>query len=152
MDVVAVSNRLVFVFWKTMATKRFASILRKKKTRLSFLHHYGRLLKGTKKVKVEEFNQLVEAVFDRCRGTLCKKAEEYAQDHDRLHNFKQAAALKQESSVKALGGMLAKHTISIYDLINAFDPEKPYDPELWREKITDHVNYLVLLEALLLDQ
>jgi hypothetical protein len=45
---------------------------------------------------------------------------------------------------QALGGMMAKHTISIYDMI---DTGNDYPMALWDEKITDHLNYLLLLKA-----
>lgn len=43
------------------------------------------------------------------------KAGEYATD-DRLHNFKVAAELEKTSPQAALAGMMAKHTVSIYDM------------------------------------
>ena len=42
--------------------------------------------------------------------------------------------------------MMAKHTVSIYDLINKASEE--YVPEeVWFEKIQDHMNYLLFLWA-----
>ena len=84
-------------------------------------------------------------MFRLTRETLCAKAKEYASDGDRLHNFKVAAALAQTSPVTALGGMMLKHTVSIYDMLR----EENTDLELWEEKIKDHINYLFLLWALL---
>jgi hypothetical protein len=79
---------------------------------------------------------------------LTAKAAEYATD-DRLHNFKAAADLERVTPVEALGGMMAKHTISVYDLIHDYGDGKEIPLELWSEKITDSINYLFLLWALL---
>ena len=72
-----------------------------------------------------------------------RKAEEYATE-DRLHNFKVAAALQGISTKQALAGMLAKHTVSIYDLCMS---KENASQDMWDEKITDHINYLLLLKA-----
>ena len=51
--------------------------------------------------------------------------------------------------VKALGGMMAKHTVSVYDLIEDYEQGKTISQEMWAEKIGDSINYLLLLTALL---
>lgn len=78
--------------------------------------------------------------------TLTAKAAEYATDGDRLHNFKVAAAVQGISPTAALAGMMAKHTVSVYDMIG--DGEV-HPMELWEEKIKDSINYLFILWALL---
>lgn len=80
-----------------------------------------------------------------CQNTLSVKGGEYATE-DRLHNFKVAARMQGVTPKQALGGMMAKHTVSVYDLI--WD-EEDNDEMLWAEKITDHINYLLLLKAIL---
>ena len=81
--------------------------------------------------------------MERCREVLVKKAEEYA-TADRLHNFRVAAELEDVTMPQALAGMMAKHTTSIYDMCRS---GKKYSLTLWEEKITDHLNYLLLLNA-----
>lgn len=44
---------------------------------------------------------------------------------------------------------MAKHTVSIYDMSRA---NEAFPLELWDEKITDHINYLILLRALLVEE
>lgn len=51
--------------------------------------------------------------------------------------------------VGALSGMMCKHTVSIYDLINGYEEGRAIEPELWDEKIIDSINYLILLRAAL---
>lgn len=40
---------------------------------------------------------------------------------------------------------MAKHTVSVYDMAES---GQLYPIELWQEKITDHINYLFLLNAI----
>lgn len=96
-----------------------------------------------------DFNKIVNEQLDRCKSLLCKKGEEYDRDtNDRFHSFKVAAALQGETPMQALAGMLAKHTVSVYDLIR----EGSHDLLIWDEKITDHINYLLLLKGLIMDE
>lgn len=81
--------------------------------------------------------------------TLFSKAAEYADDKDRLRNFKLAANLQGVSPRQALGGMLAKHLVSVFDLINDKDPAPQH---IWDEKLGDASNYLVLLKALVVEE
>jgi len=97
-----------------------------------------------------EFNQIVENRLKKTQQVLVKKAGEYAQEGDRLHNFRAAMGLTGKSMRETLGGMMLKHTVSIYDMINT--PETDYPQELWDEKIGDHINYLLLLEAVVEDE
>lgn len=90
------------------------------------------------------FNKIVEEQLDRSASVLLTKADEYATDGDRLHNFKQAAHLGKTNLREALRGMMIKHTVSIYDMT---DGPQGYPIEVWNEKITDHINYLLLLRA-----
>lgn len=77
---------------------------------------------------------------------LIVKGEEYDNNtNDRLHSFKVAAALEGKPPKQALAGMMAKHTISIYDMCMS---NEEFSIDRWNEKITDHINYLVLLKAL----
>lgn len=95
-------------------------------------------------MKAAVFDRLFEEQIERSRKVLCAKAKEYA-TADRLHNFKVAAALQGTTNAQALAGMMAKHTVSVYDMAES---GKLYPIELWEEKITDHINYLLLLNAL----
>lgn len=94
----------------------------------------------------EAFVALLEKRIDTMRSVLAKKAEEYASDNDRLHNFKKAAAISRRKPSQALFGMLVKHLVSIVDLVEG---DRPMYLATIDEKIGDAINYLVLLEALL---
>ena len=97
-------------------------------------------------MNTETFNQIIREQIEHCENTLCKKADEYATD-DRLHNFKVAAGIQNCLPTTALGGMMAKHTVSVYDMIRGLEEGKAYPIELWNEKIGDSINYLLLLAA-----
>ena len=96
-----------------------------------------------------EFEEILEDQLTVIGGVLSSKAKEYAAGSDHLHNFKQAAALQGITPIEALGGMMAKHTVSIYDMLGS-DAEFPLTQ--WDEKITDHLNYLILLRALVIEK
>ena len=97
----------------------------------------------------------VNAVFDEqvrlCADTLQKKTKEYTgDDTDRLGAFKAAAALQHATPQRALAGMMAKHIISIYDM--CFTDRKTFELAVWEEKITDSLNYLFLLKAVIKEE
>ena len=96
-----------------------------------------------------EFVEVVKDQYLHCCDVLIGKSEEYASDAERLHNFFAAAGMMGCDPKEALAGMMAKHTISIYDMCRS---GLQYPMELWEEKITDHINYLFLLKAVVEDE
>ena len=109
---------------------------------MDFIRSMG--LSGGDKMTTDNFNAIISAQIDHCESILCSKAKEYA-TADRLHNFKVAGALQGISPVQALMGMMTKHTVSVSDMCMSGGA---YPQELWDEKITDSINYLLLLSAL----
>lgn len=99
-------------------------------------------------MNTDYFNSVIEDQISTCKGILIDKAKEYATD-DRLHNFKCAAGMQECNPKEALAGMMAKHTISIYDMCR---DGKEHPLVLWEEKITDHINYLLLLKAIVVEE
>mgnify|MGYP003312018185 CR=1 FL=1 len=95
-----------------------------------------------------EFNIVVKEQLERIEKVLVKKAGEYSLETDRLSVFKQAAGLTGETPEKALYGFMLKHIVSITDMIQS---EAAFPESLWLEKMTDIHNYLILLQALLID-
>jgi hypothetical protein len=96
-----------------------------------------------------QFEDVVMTQFERSKATLLSKAAEYAIDTDRLHNFRVAAELQGETPRQALAGMMAKHTVSVYDMAKSTET---FPMAQWDEKITDHINYLLLLRAIVQDE
>ena len=97
-----------------------------------------------------EFNFIVEKQLDISKTLLISKGREYAeQEQDRLSAFKKAAALQGENQKAALFGMLAKHLVSLSDMCTS---NKHYHLDKWNEKITDAINYLILLKAVVMEE
>lgn len=99
-------------------------------------------------MKSEDFDEIFIDQIRQCEKMLTRKGNEYA-DEDRLSNFKKAACLQNTTPKNALGGMFAKHVVSIFDLIKENDPAPM---EIWDEKIGDALNYLFLLKAVVIEE
>ncbi len=93
----------------------------------------------------ERFTQVVHDQLRRSELLLDTKGEEYNKETDRLAFFTKAAALQGETPAQALFGMLAKHLVSLSDMCQ---PGVDSSMDRWLEKITDSINYLILLRAL----
>ena len=97
----------------------------------------------------EDFRNNLDTIHEKIETVLGAKGEEYATDNDRLHNFKVAAQVQGITVKEALSGMMAKHTVSVYDMIA---DGKDHSLDKWDEKILDHINYLILLRALVVEE
>ena len=97
----------------------------------------------------------LEAVFEeqvqRCREVLLQKGKEYTPDEtDRFSSFKTAAVLQHTTQANALLGMLSKHIVSLFDM--GYVGTERYDMAVWNEKITDALNYLFILAAIMKEE
>lgn len=98
----------------------------------------------------DQFEALLNRRLERTRAVLGQKAGEYAAAGDRLHNFKRAGELRGHSAAETLAGMLVKHWVSIEDIVTTYERDGVLPPPwLTDEKITDAVNYLILLEGVI---
>lgn len=93
----------------------------------------------------EEFNDIVTKQMKKCWETLFNKGNEYTMQGDRLSHFKKAAAVMDSTPKAALFGMLAKHLVSVSDMCLS---NGKYHKEIWSEKITDSISYLLILAAI----
>ena len=99
----------------------------------------------------KEFNEVIGRQTDRCKSMLITKGSEYAPKAvknvavDRLAHFKKAAVVMNTTPKAALMGMLSKHLISVSDMCT---DERQYAKEQWDEKITDSINYFLILRAI----
>lgn len=92
------------------------------------------------------FMTVIKHQVEHCLNLLTRKGKEYAgENDDRLVAFKKAAALQGTSHAEAAFGMLAKHLVSVADMVA--EPEK-YSPDKWDEKIGDSINYLLIIRAI----
>lgn len=96
-----------------------------------------------------DFERVINQQIQHCTDLLISKGKEYAgMKVDRLHTFKRAAVLQEETPAEALIGMFTKHVISIYDMAR---DSSSYPLELWDEKITDAINYLLILKTVIVE-
>ena len=99
------------------------------------------------------FDTVVEDRVQKIAKILSHKAREYAADEDRFHNFNTAARIDNTYPERALKGMWMKHLVSVFDLIDwAEAASHKITGELIDEKIGDAINYLILLEGMLLQR
>lgn len=95
----------------------------------------------------DKFEEAVKAEASYCLDLLTIKGKEYGPEGiDRLINFRLAAGLQGGTPAQALWGMLTKHLASLSVMINA-PVGSPIDK--WVEKITDSINYLLILYAMI---
>ena len=97
-------------------------------------------------LNTKEFVDHIESFYGSLIETLKKKNAEYGVDNSPFHNFIVAGTLEGLQPEQALRGMMTKHVVSIYDMLQ--DAES-YSIEQWREKIGDNIVYLLILEAML---
>ncbi len=102
-------------------------------------------------MNITQFETVAKNQLSACEKLLTSKGEEYAlqPDVDRLDHFKVAGAITGGTPKAALWGMLAKHLVSLSDMCNSKDL---FTEERWEEKISDSINYLVLLKALAMEE
>ena len=135
-----------FGSWKRKSTH--FNFIHKRNTRLFDLS--SRVFLCSKEgchITQNEVNKVFDEQVALCARILQKKTKEYTgDDTDRLGAFKAAAALQHCTPERALAGMLAKHIVSLYDM--CFADGVSFDAGTWDEKITDSLNYLFLLKAI----
>jgi hypothetical protein len=105
-------------------------------------------------MKIEDFFKLNALLDRRSANVLGVKSKEYSANDDKLHNFKRSAALRGRTPEDVLAGMMLKHTTSIYDMIDSVDARRMnhFSIALWLEKVIDHINFLKLLFALIVER
>lgn len=106
-------------------------------------------------MNAEAFEDLVLERQSKTRVKLLEKSREYANDHERLYNFKRAARMKNgqqgissAGAAESLRGMLIKHWVSIEQLVAIYEATGQVDQHAVDEKLGDAINYMHLLEAI----
>ena len=99
-----------------------------------------------------KFEQIAAHRIAHCRKVMSDKGEEYSRNFDRLHNFRTAASIDGETPERALWGMMKKHIVSVRDMVD--DTKHGIIPTRKQvdEKITDMINYSLLLEGLFVER
>jgi len=96
----------------------------------------------------KEFQKHFENRVTMSRETLIEKAKEYASKIDRMHNFVRAGAILDCSREEACLSFAVKHFVSIQDMVKS---GQPFSEITIEEKLGDMINYMILLEAMLLE-
>lgn len=96
----------------------------------------------------KRFDEVVERRIEKIKSVLKSKEDEYSKSDDRLHNFKIAAISRGITPLQALDGMMLKHEVCYLDLVSG---RTKATKKFVDEKIGDFINYLILAEALLLE-
>lgn len=100
-------------------------------------------------MKEEKLKIIMEKQFERCRIVMLGKSVEYTEgSDDKLEHFRAAAALMGVTPEAALMGMMSKHLVSVADMCMDQRGSEAYSMNRWEEKITDSINYLLLLRAI----
>lgn len=98
----------------------------------------------------ENFEKILERRIQKTREVLSLKAKEYAQANDRLHNFKRSSQFMTNTLPSEVAwGYAMKHLMSVIDIVEG---SIPATHEFVDEKIGDLINYLILLEACLIEE
>lgn len=104
-------------------------------------------------MKAEIFDDICADRVIHCLNVLGKKKEEYSREADRFLNFKWSAQLMRTSVPYACLFLASKHLVSIaFDIKSIEDCEVVDVERLCNEKITDAINYLLLLEGILTEE
>jgi len=93
----------------------------------------------------EEYSKSIEAQLKRVKETLIEKNKEYSTDNSPLHNFHQSAKILRVSPKECALAFMVKHLTSIIDMTQS---DVDYPMEIWREKLGDAKNYMILIECL----
>lgn len=97
----------------------------------------------------ERFNDCIDNRLNDCKKLLLVKSLEYRRNDNPYHNFNVGAKFTGESSEKVLYGFLLKHLISLQDIVNDVNESKLPSKEIIAAKVSDIINYMLILEALI---
>jgi hypothetical protein len=100
-------------------------------------------------MKQKEFEGVVNHRLEKCKETLGLKGAIYADKNDRLKNFYDGAALNECTPEQYAFMLVTKHIVAIKDHIR---DSRGMSEAFIDEKITDVINYMLLIEALVEDK
>lgn len=98
-------------------------------------------------MKVKDFEKCYKHLHKRVDGLMISKAGEYADDSDRIANFKQTTSLLNTNQLKVAITYWLKHVGSIVKIADDMDKGIYPTPELLEEKCGDLAAYSYLMYA-----
>ena len=90
---------------------------------------------------------IIKCRMDYISELMLVKGKEYQRNGDKLHNFRRAAEMQRTNMPHVLHGMLQKHLVSYYDMIDDIDSGKKIADDYIGEKFTDILVYFLLQEV-----
>ena len=90
----------------------------------------------------QTFAKLLDELDGNSKETLSSKNSKYAQNGDRLHNFRSGADIMGGTPAQACWGYLTKHLVALRDKVERNDFS---DREDFLEKCQDTINYIRFL-------
>jgi len=92
--------------------------------------------------------KVVVTTLEKCKEVLLDRAAGYSREGDRLSQFKEIAQLLNTDARVVLIHMWMKH---VHAIVSSIVDKQTYSFEWMEEKITDSINYMLLLKALIED-
>lgn len=96
-------------------------------------------------MKKKDYEKAINEEIEYCQSILLKKGLEYQSNEDVFNNFVKGETLLKDTKEKVLFSYLMKHLISLSDMV---DKPDCYSFPIWREKLTDSINYLLILYSM----
>jgi hypothetical protein len=101
---------------------------------------------------LNKFKCFLQGIFNRTENTFLRKRNEYANDQDVFISFKKGKDFSfHNESEQVAYGYLCKHLESIRSMLEKL-PDKEPDENLINEKFGDAINYLIIIEGLLIER
>jgi hypothetical protein len=104
-----------------------------------------------KEIEMEQkkFDAVVNHRFEYCKEILGIKGSVYASKKDRLKNFYDGASLNGCTPKQYAFMLMTKHLVALKDYIRE---DRKMDEDFINEKVSDIINYAVLIESLNYDE
>jgi len=107
-----------------------------------------KILRKVNEMTNKEFVEIVNKQLRLCQIILTQKGNEYGSKDDRLIQLTKHGELNGIHPANAAWQLGCKHLVSISEMTK--DPVM-YPIEVWDEKITDAINYLLLIKATIVE-
>lgn len=99
------------------------------------------------KPQLTKEESIIENRLANTRHIMIVKGREYQRNDDKLHVFRRAAEMQRSNMPRVLHGMVQKHLVSYYDMLDDIDNGKKIDLSVVDEKIGDIIVYMHLQEV-----
>lgn len=102
-------------------------------------------------MNAKTFEKNSKEVLNHCWNLMFSKAKEYANDEDRLANFKQPTTMMGTNQAEVCLWYDMKHIASMSKIAKDINKGDLPSKELLLEKVTDYINYGLLFYANVLE-